>query len=647
MVFVRLERITQMPTLTKKGEWYTWVGDYEDRLLPKQAGFIWSPYDKVWRTKFANKAVNLAAYADESCKAEFNIANTAIEQSSATTADITVPAPPGCTYKPYQLAGIQYALNHKRCIIADAMGLGKSIESLGVINATQAKRVLIVCPAIVKTNWQREAQKWLTPSQPIGIADGDYLPPLTGIVIINYDILERHQTALKSLKWDIVVYDESHKLKNPKAKRTIAALGLRGENGIPSDRVLFLTGTPILNRPVELFPMLEAIDHRKWQFWPFVMRYCAANKNRFGWDFSGASNLTELQTQLRSLCMVRREKADVLKELPPKIRRIIELPTNGSAALVEAEQAAYAAWLGARGEQVKAATTEAEQTLQKDMLELFAQTVEFRSISTTRHELAIAKLPKCIEYITDALENSNKIVVFAHHHDVVSGLLVGLSEFKPVSITGVDSQQQRQAAIDAFQNDNTVRVAVCSIQGAGVGITLTAASHVIFCELDWTPANVSQAEDRCHRIGQTDSVLVEHLVVDGSLDGRMAHLIVEKQNISDQLLNRDMLTVCDTTLTNTPIIESTTPITVKNDVSEDINLTYEQREKVLNGLQMVAGVCDYANRRDDCGFNKYDAAFGHKLACLSQLTPKQAACGLKMLRKYVRQLPAGFLDDLV
>lgn len=266
--------------------------------------------------------------------------------SRATNANVEVPAPKGREYLPFQKAGIAFALDRPATLIADEMGLGKTIQAIGVMNATGADNILVICPASLRLNWRNELKRWLVKRElGIGIATGKSFPA-DEIVVINYDILAKHRTALRARDWDVVVYDEVHYCKNQKTQRTKEALGYADKKGvvevppIPAKRRLLLTGTPILNRPVELWPLLQAMDPQTWRsFFGFAQRYCAATNNGHGWDFSGASNLDDLQRRLRQTIMVRRLKADVLKELPAKRRQLIALPANGLSEHVERERA--------------------------------------------------------------------------------------------------------------------------------------------------------------------------------------------------------------------------------------------------------------------------------------------------------------------
>ena len=434
----------------------------------------------------------------------------AIEQSAATSSDMEIPVPNGLAYLPFQKAGIAYALKRKSCLIADEMGLGKTIQAIGTINATNPNTVLVVCPASLKLNWKNEMVKWLVSERKIDVVNGggEHIPNDPDVVIINYDVLTKHAKALQSRTWGMVIMDEVHKIKNPKAKRTVVAVSIKAK------RKLALTGTPITNRPIELQPIAGYLDHDSFgNFFNFARKYAGAYKSRFGWDFSGSSNLDELQRRLRQSFMIRRKKDEVLKELPSKVRQVIVLPSK--------------AYSGELTKEFDALADAVSDTTYDD--------VSFEQMSGVRHEMALAKVDDVVEHLK---EIDHQVVVMAHHKDVVEGIKLGLEAVGKtvVTLTGDCNQAHRQNAVDTFQASKA-DVFIGTIGAAGVGITLTAASHVVFAELSWVPGDVSQAEDRCHRIGQQDSVLVQHLVVDGSLDARMAEVLVKKQKILDRALD--------------------------------------------------------------------------------------------------------------
>jgi SWI/SNF-related matrix-associated actin-dependent regulator 1 of chromatin subfamily A len=407
------------------------------------------------------------------------------------------------------------------------MGLGKTVQAIGLINALagEAKNVLVVCPASLRINWKRELKKWLTVKIQAAVMSYEQA---TKFVFFNTG----------KWNWDLAIFDEAHYLKNPDAKRTQACLDIKAA------RRVFLSGTPIQNRPIEIWPILHAIDPAAWgSRHAFGLHFCQGHqrqqrvrfKRRDGtmgvkiatvWNYDGASNLPELRERLRSACMVRRTKKEVLKDLPPKIRQIIELPND---AVVPADL-----------------LEKMERITEKHVLPINAQTVEelqsgdlgdFDKLASLRHEQALQKVPMVVEHVKDLLESVDKVVIFAHHRDVIFALVEALPEYGTGQLHGGMMDVHKQFAVDAFQNDPGCRVFIGQIQAAGVGITLTAASTVVFAELDWVPGNMSQCEDRCHRIGQKDSVLVQHLVLEKSLDAVLAKALIRKQAIIDQALD--------------------------------------------------------------------------------------------------------------
>jgi SWI/SNF-related matrix-associated actin-dependent regulator 1 of chromatin subfamily A len=542
--------------LHREGDRFVLECTYGDRSTPKEARFHWDPKAKQWWTNQPERAACLIDYADEACQAVLVEARQqheeALKASRATDALLEVPVPVGLEFMPFQLAGIAFAQGKAGVLLADEMGLGKTIQALGMVNADpKIERVLVVCPASLRLNWQREAEKWLVRPFAVTIAQGSDFPeaPSPWMQVINYDILKRHHDRLRADEWDMLILDECHYLKNSRAQRTQEVLGKRNKSGwrlspIPARRKVFLTGTPIVNRPVELWPIVNGLDPERWpSFWNYAQRYCGAKYNGYGWDFRGASNLPELQDILRSTVMVRRLKAEVLSDLPAKRRQVLELPANGNQSLVQEEREAFelhqsrAAELTALVEISQASENPADY--QEAVETLRAEVgVAFSEISQLRHNTAVAKIPAVLEHVIQAVGGSGQVVVFAHHQDVVDGLRSGLEEagIASVSFAGRDTIKARDEAVRSFQ-ESSVAVFIGSIQAAGVGLTLTAASHVVFAELDWVPGNMTQAEDRCHRIGQADSVLVQHVVLAGSLDAQMAHTLIAKQAVIDQALD--------------------------------------------------------------------------------------------------------------
>lgn len=586
------------------------------------------------------------------CSPEGQAVQAAQAVSHATDANIEIPVPSGLALLPYQRAGVA-AVSHfigngaKGALIADEMGLGKTIQAIGYINSNpRITTVLVVCPASLKVNWTREWYKWSTRSFHIDV--------------VNYEQCKKLPTFQA---WDLLVIDEAHFIKNPKAKRTQEVKRLASQ----CREIIALSGTPIVNRPVELFPLLSLLDPRTWDpagrakvgkvykqvgqgegagYFRYALRYCAAHAEHHArwkactgrgckychWTFAGASNLEELQEKLRTSVMVRRLKADVLTELPPKRRQVVYLPFTGEDDYADIELSDDF----------------------DDALTNVRKKVPFDKLSRTRHEQGLAKVPQVVDFVReqlgDAAENTHKLVLFAHHKDVIAQLASELAEYGVMTLTGDTSMPDRQHAVDVFQQDPNCRIFIGSIQAAGVGLTLTAASHVILAELDWTPGNVQQAEDRCHRIGQRESVLVQHLVFEGTLDARLVELLDSKQAVITKAVDKRTIVAppdglehaswCAKSLVGSPCdcLPAPRPRDYVAPAPIPRFITDAEVSRIHTALKMLAGVCDGAQAPDGAGFNKLDSSFGKSLAMSAKLTDKQALAARKMLRKYRRQI---------
>lgn len=647
-------------TITKSGTRWEARFPYDAALKDavKSMGFRWDPSSRCWYT--TSQAVvqpllddpqHLAKLVTQRKESESMSRATGEELTPDQAAEIPVPA--GLAYRPYQVAGIRYATTRRATLIADEMGLGKTVQAIGVSNADATIRnVLIICPASVKVMWYRMWAKWNTKPGMIAQVANNGVLPLTPVVITNFERVAKQRKEIDAREWDLLIIDECHKLKSADAQRTVAIYGKRARKGakavagIAARKVVLLSGTPSPNRPVELLPMLEYADPNGLgkNAWMFLQRYCGATHNGWGWDFSGASNTAELQSRLRQNLMIRRLKADVEKELPDKVRQVIELPpTPEIAAIVQRELETEARWAEVI-EQAKAAVKDGNP---KDDVYLAAvaslresNLVAFEEMSRMAHELAVAKVPLVVEFVEDILEEQEKVVIMAHHQDVIDALTQALAAHGAVKLVGGMSLVDRQRSVDRFQADPSCRAFVGSIQAAGVGITLTAASTVVFAELDWVPGNMTQAEDRCHRIGQTNTVVVYHCVVDGSLDVRRAYAIMDKQAV--------LYRVLDQTPPAAPAAPQTHAAAPPAPQSEKKDRIAKIAEKVREGdaETLLAGLRildilnpDRAGLLNNVGYNAADTDIGHDLATRANLSPKQTALAATILSKYHRQLP--------
>jgi SNF2 domain-containing protein/helicase-like protein len=712
------ERTTPSIVLDRDGrDWFSLPHPYDAdfvaivKALPSRE---WHREQKLWfvPADLLNDAtIALArfskAYAEAMANgAQFAAAREAYERttvvadaSRAASVDTNdVPVPAGLAYLPYQLAGISFISALAAALIGDEMGLGKTIQALGLINAdVSIKKILVICPASLRLNWRREALKWLVRHFEICVVEGGTKKAWRegcGIYIINFDVLKKHHDAVHGTDWDLMIVDEAHFLKNGKTLRTQEVFGrwdkdeAKRKPAINAKKRLFLTGTPIPNRIIELWTLVRSLDPqglgRNWT--TFAKRYAAAYQTRWGWDTTGSSNLDELQQLMRSRFMVRRLKAQVLTELPAKIRQLLVLPPNGSVRAVKAEQKALAAAEAAQLEleiTVALAKASSNPDAYADAVRELgeARQAAFTELSGLRHATALAKVPYVIEHIRSVVSSTGKVVVFAHHKDVVRALRSGLENpekkgvdaISCVQLTGDTSMADRDRAVQDFQTDPSIQVFIGNIQAAGVGITLTAASHVIFAELSWVPGDISQCEDRCHRIGATDTVNIQHIVLDGSIDAIMAQTLIAKQAVLDAALDNSVEAVdpTDAIAAGREIADDAPSVFA---VTEDVataeraqliekrsiaqaakraqilktakSLTADQIAAVHEALREVAGWCDGARELDGQGFNKIDTGTGKSLAGRPELTPAEAALGMMIITKYRRQYSADVLGRI-
>jgi len=484
-------------------------------------------------------------------------------------------------YLPFQKAGIIELLGRKNVLLADDMGLGKTIQTIGYINHTRPTKVLIVCPNNLRLNWRREIETWMDPSlrEKYDIEDCTsswYMD--SNFIIASYEGLAKWGTikyvpcncpkdgyhnklhvencaTIKTLRgplneqeYDLFIADEAHFMKTPSAQRSIAGANIK------ASKKIFLTGTPIVNYPHELFPLVHALDYKQF---PSFKLYAT---EFLSYDQKHGRNLVRLQAWLRNGVpghawgswgppesgiglMVRRLKKDVLPELPRKRRQVIELPAEGR--LLELVQKEKQMWAGQQdiSDQLAEALellkeAEDDSDFEKVIESLkFTRKYFFDEIAIIRHELAKAKVPYVCEHIEDVLENREKLVVFVHHHDVGRAIY---DHFRDVSVlvSGEVAGPARDERIQKFWQDDNCKLFIGSLKVTGLGLNLQVASHVVFAELDWVPGVITQAEDRCHRIGQEKSLLVQHLVAEDSMDSNMAKRIIAKQKSINKALNR-------------------------------------------------------------------------------------------------------------
>lgn len=430
---------------------------------------------------------------------------------------------------PYQIEGAKFLTNRRAKILGDEMGLGKSAQAITAADDSGAKRILIICPAVARENWKREFEKFSSWGRNLQVIHKGSDVPLHGdSLVYSYDLAARHLERLAEQKFDVLILDEAHFLKNPLAIRTKAILGRTGlvRN---CDKVWALTGTPMPNHPGELWPLLYTFGATKKPYDDFVERYCEVITTGYGngreyQKIVGMKeeNASELQWLL-SRVMLRRKKKEVLKDLPEVFvnsftveRGKVPLTADMSAQLQE-ELASL---------ELELANVSPAHAM--SILEARAQ-----SVSTLRRYIGLQKVEPAIELVISEIGTAyTKLVVFCVHRDVANALE---SAFKkaglwPAVITGDTPGSNRHKEVDRFQRDKRCQVFIGNIGAAGTAITLTASSEVLFVEEEWTPAANEQALARCHRIGQTRNVNVRVLAVADSIDERITAVLRRKNS---------------------------------------------------------------------------------------------------------------------
>ena len=441
---------------------------------------------------------------------------------------------------PYQELCVAFleAVEARGALVADAMGLGKTVETLAWLSLYPKRRpVMIVAPASVKRNWYREIQKWL-PDEPIQLINSskDEFEADKNFYIINYDLIWRMEEKIYDLSISTTIFDEVTAIKESKAKRSKVAKQI----GKDSKYVLGLSGTPILNRPIEFFNFLNLIKPDQFSnYFKFGLRYGNPKSinikgGRKIWSFPGATNLQELRNLLKPI-MIRRSKQQVLTELPDKRRETLylDLPSKLTKEYRTTERDLI--------QQLK--DFKQDPNLQKSDL--------LATLAALRHIVGHAKVENACEFIRTFVDSGDKLVVFGHHRDVLDAIETILKQenIKFVRADGSTKNEDRQERIDIFQNNPEYQIFLATT-AMGMGVTLTAASNSLFVERQWSPAMEEQMEDRLHRIGQKRGVIAWYLQVENTVDERMEKIVREKRSILEQVLDANEEEILERSVVN-------------------------------------------------------------------------------------------------
>lgn len=446
---------------------------------------------------------------------------------------------------PYQQEGILAGLNWRRFLIGDEPGLGKTLQSIGVVDCAGAYPCLVICPSSLKINWQREFEKFTDKkSLVLDNAVATTWPYLIQmgmqqVAIVNYESLRKYfvwdikkkEFRLKDVVFNpainlfrSIIIDESHRVKDPSAQQTIFARGIAEGK----EYRILLSGTPVVNRPADLIAQLSIMG-RLAEF---------GGRSKFLADYGGGDiakglnrnqeddeprNLDRLSAELYARCMIRREKAKVLKQLPDKTRTdlYVDISNRDEYLLAEADLAEY----------LRQYTECTDTDIRRKMrMEALVKFMTLRSLSSK------GKVKQAIDFVRTFLANGKPLILFCSLHEIVDEIKKAFPH--AVSVTGRDSLQAKQAAVDAFQ-EGRAQLIVCSIKAAGVGLTLTASSNVAFVEFPWTYADCCQCEDRAHRIGQKDNVTCYYLIGRRTIDRTLYDIIHRKKSIASQIMGTD------------------------------------------------------------------------------------------------------------
>jgi SWI/SNF-related matrix-associated actin-dependent regulator 1 of chromatin subfamily A len=423
----------------------------------------------------------------------------------------------------HQKIAIEKLAGSKRFILADDMGLGKTTSTIIAALETGAKKILIICPASLKINWQREIENYTDRS--VFICEGKKFSLEHDFVIVNYDILKnfydvknKPESLLTKGNFDLVILDEAHMVSNPQAQRTkIINHFVKSIN-----RAWLLTGTPMTSRPMNYYNLLNLIESPVAQNWmAYAIRYCQGYQFTAGkrkvWNVTGASNLEELRDRT-SKQILRRLKEDVL-DLPDKIITPVYLRLQSKE--YENLMGEYYDWYDKNPDESKSLT------------------VQFSKLMKVRKVIANEKVNQTIEFAENILDQGKKVIIFTNFTDTLQSIYQHFGK-QAVYLDGSCSNSVRQQAVDQFQNDEKVRVFVGNLKAAGVGLTLTSAEVVIMNDLSFVPAEHAQAEDRAYRYGQKSNVLVYYPIFDNTIEAAIYDILNAKKKVISTVMGDEV-----------------------------------------------------------------------------------------------------------
>lgn len=503
-------------------------------------GRRWNPEKKCWTIPKESLSIFLQAFPN--AKFEDDMQKEVKLAQQVLTKDI--PDTPIVDYefktKPFkhQIQGFNFGVGRQAALIADDMGLGKSKESIDIaeyrIQEGQVKKILVVTKATLKFNWEEEIKKHgkqkavvvegTNKTEKINILYDAYNDPAIYYIICNYEQIRDYQDKYTNLKWDMVICDEVHKIKNHKS-----GIGKSIQN-IKAPYKIALTGTPIINRPEELYNIIKWLGIENRGYRSFCKEYCELG-GYTGWDIIGYQEgaLEKIAKSLRNV-MIRRLKEEVL-DLPDKIYRTlwVEMKPEQQRVYDKIESEVKAEIFGENGE---------KEVINPSIVltKLLRLKQACGSLELLGGKPISAKIDAVKDLVEEITETNNKCIIFTQFRGMYKALGRELQQFGVTGLRGDMTSKQRKKAVNAFQNNPDIRVFIGMSQACREGLTLTSANHVIFVDLEWAPAYVAQATDRAHRIGQNKNVIVTKVMAKNSIDEAILDLLEAKQVVFDGIV---------------------------------------------------------------------------------------------------------------
>lgn len=433
----------------------------------------------------------------------------------------------------YQLTGARFLAARLHAFLADEMGLGKTAQAIHACDLVHASRVLVICPSSVCQNWIREFEAFSTIDRNATVLNSKKLDVIDGVNVVSFDTAARHKSAI-AVNFDALIVDEAHYLKNRTARRTKAIYGFRQTKGLAhqAKRLWLLSGTPAPNNISEMWPHLKHAGVVADKYWDFVFKYCTGFESTYGWQITGHKNVDEIKKVLSGY-LLRRKAEVVMTDLPDLKFEFVEVDKGDvdihagflSAVIKDGED-------GVRNQisQVERDIAAALDGVDGGEKQIAVLEAHATNAAMLRKYIALAKVPKILETLGGELGSGRlkKVVVFAHHRDVIVALREGLRKWGPVTLWGATPDVKRQNMVDKFRWNDNCQVFIGQIQSAGVGITLTSAHEVVLAELSYRPDENAQAIKRCHRLTQTENVRVRIFSLKDSIDGRIQQILLRK-----------------------------------------------------------------------------------------------------------------------